>query len=131
MRVISDLAKITVTITNGRRIVHTQGRDARPRFERRSSPAGMHSYHTKRVCVLNEHEAERLEHYHESFPCTDAGRPHTHYSRAAAEELVRKDEARWVGEGMNVLTFTAGKTWQPLNSGGMTVMQMVPGGAVY
>lgn len=89
------------------------------------------SFQGKRICILNEHEAERLELHGESFPCNNADRQHTHYSREAVEALIAKDEARWVGSGENVACFTMGKTWQPMLSGGMNVMQMVPGGAVY
>ena len=126
------MANVTVTWTNGRKTTHVQGRDPRPTFARKGSKnRATTDRPLKSVCVLNEAEAEQLEIYGRTFPCNHATRRHTHYSRAKAEQLVNAGEARWVGNGVNVLTYLQAKTWQPMNSGGMTVMQMVPGGATY
>lgn len=126
------MAKVTVTWTNGRKMTHVQGRESHPhnRFERRSGvPRHTSAHHCKRVCVLNEDEAYQMEVHHVAFPCHNASRPHTHYSREQAEVLVDSGEARWIGG--NVMVFVRAKTWLPMPSGGMTVMQMVPGVAVY
>lgn len=121
------MANVTITWTNGRKITHVQGRASMPR----KHSGAKANWQSKRVCILNEAEAEKLELHGQSFPCNNAERPHTHYSREAVERLVAQDEARWVGNGQNVAMFTVGKTWQPMLSGGMNVMQMVPGGALY
>ena len=126
------MANVTVTWTNGRKTTHVQGRDPRPKFARKSSGGRVNTDRLfKNVCILNEAEAEKLELHGQNFPCNNANRPHTHYTREAVEKLVASGEARWVGNGQNIATFVVGKTWMPMNSGGMTVMQMVPGGALY
>jgi hypothetical protein len=122
---------ITVTWTNGRKFTHMHGRQSRPQFIRKAGQRAILEHKCKRVCLLTEAEAELMECRGLNFPCHNAGRPHRHYTRASVERLVDKGEARWVGKGKNVATPVRPKTWQPLMSGDMNVMQMVPGGVVY
>lgn len=131
------MAHITWTITNGKRIPHVHGRNSghfpsRVQVAARKGRAtGFVPVERKRVCVLNEVEAEQLEHHGVSYPCLSASRRHAHYTRKAVQLLIKKGEARWVGGTENVMTFVRARTWQPKDSGGMTVNQMVPGGACY
>jgi len=102
--------------------------EIRPQFvPKAATPRATVDHQCKRVCVLNEAQAERVEYCGENFPCQGAN--HRHYTRAVVERMVDRGQAQWVGKGRNVATFVKSKMWQPMMSGGTNVMQMIPGGA--
>ena len=82
----------------------------------------------RRVCVLSEQDGRLLEHFHVEHRCYGHC-THHHQTRDEVDKLVRDGVLRYVpGSERNVATYTYGRTWKGVPSGGPLgpkVMQLV------
>jgi hypothetical protein len=60
-------------------------------------------FRQRSVCLLSAKAAQAFENWRQSQPCSGKGCFHVHLKRELAERLVANGEARWLGEGMNVV----------------------------
>lgn len=89
-------------------------------------------YERRNICVLPASiAAGRDRRFNVVTKCQ--GGNHTHFTRAKVVQAVMDGEMEWLDKFKNTAGFTesAAKTWMPMASDGFTVMQMVPGGAMF
>jgi len=80
--------------------------------------------HSSRVCILPHSIAENHRATDQKPPCDS----HLHCSRARAQEQVLEGRAKWTnGNHSAIEVDDCDRGWFPVNSGGYTVLQYVPG----
>jgi hypothetical protein len=117
------MAQIQVTQTGDRIETRIRGRVFR------YAPVAPRSKERRRVCVLSSWAGAMIERWGVEQPCHGPKCTHTHQSRDAVNALVKDGVLRFIpGSESNVATYTYGRTWKGIASGGPLgpkVMQLV------
>ena len=117
------MAQIQVTQTGDRIETRIRGRVFR------YAPVAPRSKERRRVCVLSSWAGAMLERWGVEQPCHGPKCTHGHQSRDEVAKLVRDGILAFVaGSEGNVATYTYGRTWKGIASGGPLgpkVMQLV------
>jgi hypothetical protein len=82
----------------------------------------------RRVCVLSSWAGAMLDRWGIDQPCHGPRCTHGHQTRDAVDVLVRDGVLKYIGVGRNVATYSYGRTWKGVPSGGPMgpkVMQLV------
>jgi hypothetical protein len=74
---------------------------------------------------MSDAESQRFQDVSIGHRCTST--THRHYTRKQVEILVEHGELIWIGQHFKIAAWADHKTWAKVDSGGMSVMQLVRG----
>jgi hypothetical protein len=70
-------------------------------------------------------QAHRFQDVSIGYRCTS--KSHRHFTRKRVEVLIEHGELVWIGQHFKIAAWADHKTWAKVDSGGMSVMQLVRG----